>query len=410
MVDLIDKRALGILPWQEGVNLSCNLRSESKFKVLKAPFIKALNVIRYLGEELCKRFLSSKAHWQWFFTKRKIANDKSNFSNSSDFLVKIDHRTIAQNDLLTKNSSQLDAHWNLNEFFGHIYVLNLDDIDSSSNAHKQRLESIRRHLKAVGINESQYERFRGTYGKYELKEEVWRRIYDNTFCKLPGKKLENQHKGQAGCFWSHYKIIKDANDKYNNALNVFNTATANFKAAAQSEKGQAQNKMEEAAKKVKEYSSILIVEDDTGFGKIINKGKSYTLEKVGTTFRKAMQELPTDWDMLYLMSLHFGGPLNLIPAIKPSKFSLNLGKLSWGTTTSAYAINSKMYAPLLKVLSKIETAGAKLEALDHEIASLHAFNNCFVITPPVAFQGGGESHITGSKGVDFWDGTWNRGY
>lgn len=104
--------------------------------------------------------------------------------------------------------------------------------------------------------------------------------------------------GRAGCCMSHFKILKNAKEK--------------------------------------NISNYLVLEDD--FELLFD-------EKITVNnLNKSLQELPKDWDILYL-----GGNLDNSYGINPiSKYSENLFKLNSSHTTHALAFNCKIYNTLLE--------------------------------------------------------------
>lgn len=351
-------------------------------KITKLRFIKQ---IQYIIKEIWRRFKSA-----YLSNLYKINSMKT---GSLDEGLRISHRKLALEELNTKTPDELDKNWNLNEYFGHTYIINLDK-------DKHRLEKISNNLKELGV--PKFERFAATYGK-ELPPEMWDRMYDNSFFES-GEKLTNIHKGQVGCFMSHYRVIKDAKEKHDLALKNYEIAKKSFDIATPDQKPAAILHMENMAKQVKEYSSILIFEDDNGFGQVINEGMATTSRDAGKILREAMRDLPEDWDMLYFMASTYGGFCFTSRCVPPEQAYERLAKLGWGVNLNAYAINSKMYNSLLEQLSKIEDPDATLEAVDHEIASLHAHTNSYVITPPICFQGAGSSSITNDDKAIYWNG------
>jgi GR25 family glycosyltransferase involved in LPS biosynthesis len=359
-------------------------------------------------------FLSQK----WFFKRvgAKFAGFKFRFksrwmvraANPPNPLTNIQHKRIAQDELYEQSPRQLDHDWGLKKYFGKIFVINLDK-------DQKRLESITNELKKVGIEKEQFERFKAVYGATDLKPEVWNRIRDNSFWfqnfGKEGLDLDKQRKSQAGIWFSHRKIIEKAKCEYDNAMKLFVEAKKNFDNAPEQDKHIERHNMENAAKKVQEWSSVLILEDDNGFGIVTEDKKNSTLKNTGTYFRKAIKELPEDWDMVYLMSAHFGGIFNTKYCVgAPQSSSKHLRKLEWGVCLNAYAVNAKMYDRLLEVFRKIDNPNARLEAVDNEIAALQSSSQSFVLGRPLAYQYPEVSSVTQKKGEELWDGTWNRGY
>jgi GR25 family glycosyltransferase involved in LPS biosynthesis len=315
-----------------------------------------------------------------------------------DTLIEINHRKFAEEQLKTRTPESLDNKWDLDKL-GHIYVLNLD-------RDKYRFQSVTNQLAKIGVSTREFQRFRAIHGAVELDKKIWEKIDDNSFNKHADE-LEKTHKGQAGCFMSHYHIIKDANENYCNALIEFNQTKQQFyKKQSEAEKCTAWEKLQTIALKVIEYSSIVVIEDDNGFGKLEknNEGKiSINAQGAGVIFKNAIKELPENWDMLYLMAEH-GHSWNITP------YSAHLHELHYGVCLNAYAINHTMYRPILNTLSRIEHPSLKVRPVDHEIASLHKAHKVFVLNPPIAYQGAGQSTISKGKSEQPWNGLLPRAF
>ncbi len=127
------------------------------------------------------------------------------------------------------------------------------------------------------------------------------------------------------------------------------------------------------------------MEDDNGFGFVDSTGISVTTKKTGLVFRRAMEELPADWDMLYFMAYE----------IEPStRYSEHLAKLKKGNITNAVAINHTLYDRLCEQLERIyDPTKEPVSAIDGEYNSLHATINAYGIVPSIAYQQIGPSSI-----------------
>ncbi len=199
------------------------------------------------------------------------------------------------------------------------------------------------------------------------------------------RKLNNQHQGQTGCYMSHYTLIKETAAKYDEAVQALIALQANSSATKE--------QIARAEKEVQKHSSILIVEDDNSFGRILSENAiekerknaiySTTLTHKGTgrIFYEAMRDLPENWDMLYFMALPY-------TASKATE-SERLLKLTQADCLNAYAVSAKMYPRVLKQLEKIEDPTASFMPVDNELGELHEQTNSFVITPALAAQGAG---------------------
>lgn len=250
--------------------------------------------------------------------------------------------------------------WGLEESFGSIYVINLDRAE-------QRLEKVTRDLQSIGVE--RFERVSACDGQTDVPEQIWRKMLRNwrkidTSTPEGLAALEKQYRGEAGCYLSHYRLIKSVKECYDRAI------------------------AEGDEKKIKKYSSVLILEDDNGFG-IVNPDKTaFSLAGCGALFKQVISELPPEWDLLYFVANETG---------KAKQVTAHLYKLERAVMMNAYAVNHTMYGPLLEQLKKIEDpAIQEVLPVDLELAELHTSHNCYVISPAIAFQYDGESYI-GSK-------------
>ncbi|WP_421938544.1 glycosyltransferase family 25 protein [Pedobacter sp.] len=99
------------------------------------------------------------------------------------------------------------------------------------------------------------------------------------------------------------------------------------------------------------YENILILEDDS----VLNQ--TFDLD-----LKQCLEELPIDWDMLYLFSQHHQ---------QASTFSTHLNKCNSTLSTVAYALNFRMYNTAIHLLGK------KNKQVDVVFAHLHFLNNSF---------------------------------
>ncbi len=279
--------------------------------------------------------------------------------------------TIAKKHLKTLNDEELDRDWMLEDFFESIFVINLPSAQA-------RLQKISKELHKIGTKDFQV--FSAIYGK-DLDRSIWNKLFKNLhhidITTEEGRAaLERVHQGQAGCYLSHYTIIKQMNASFESALKEFRKAKGKNDRVA----------VKIAQKKLRKYSRVLILEDDTGFGFLDEEKKKVSLKGVGKHLRKALKELPENWDMLYFIV----NPVQPAKRVSPLLFKL---KLSW--CLNAYAINYRMYRPLIEHLKKIEDPEVeKIEPVDKEIALLHKSHKVYAIFPSIAFSHGGTSHIT----------------
>jgi hypothetical protein len=78
----------------------------------------------------------------------------------------INHKSIAQNHLETMTSSELDANWKLNEFFGSVFVINLPHATL-------RLEQVKESLKSIGVQD--FEVLPAIDGRKDVDESLWKK-------------------------------------------------------------------------------------------------------------------------------------------------------------------------------------------------------------------------------------------
>lgn len=280
---------------------------------------------------------------------------------------------IAQEHLETLSSEELDNDWRLSEFFGTIAVINLPQ-------DTERLKRITEELHAVGAYD--FEVFEAIDGRKDLKPSIWKKLKKNRL-RSPidnnEKKeiLDRLHQGEAGCYMSHYLLIKRTKEAFDRAINELKNAKSLKDEIA----------ISIATNKVRKYSRILILEDDTGFG-IVNADNTQSSKKdVGTLFRKALKTLPKRWDMLYLMS---------IALEKSKKLSKHIYELRRSAFANAYVINYTMYDPIITILERIEDPKIKeVLPLDKAISYRHYLYRVYAIYPSIAFQFDGTSTIDG---------------
>lgn len=365
--------------------------------------------------------MANPAYSEKIIMRQKTSSPLSVPKDPVDQMIEIDHRRIATEQLQTRTPDELDRDWSMKDFAGHIYVINLDDRPDPNkggaigDTHKKRFKQVTENLKAIGIEETQFERLPATYGKYDLDKSYWDRMIDYSLYFDKAKQLK-AHQAQTGLLMSHYRALKDASTRYNEAKTEFEAAKTSFKNAKDDgAKTEAKKQLEAAAAKVKEYSRVLVLEDDNGFGLVSKKDRKTpaeaSLKGAGTKFRQAMQELPDDWDMLYLMAIECerGSALWFNPM---NKYTEHLDRLNYGTCTNAvmFNVSSKGFERILKSLEEIQNPKKKLKPTDHLYATLHNRVKAFVPYPPLAYQGPGTSTITEGTLEEPWNGTWNRGF
>lgn len=278
--------------------------------------------------------------------------------------------SIAEKHLLTMEPEELDNDWKLNEFFENIVVINLP-------RSKDRLASITEELRSIGTQS--FNRFDAIDGRAELEPFIWQKFFSNRENYDPETEegrvaLDSLHKGEAGCYMSHYAVLKAVAEAF---------AKAKIK-LEEAKKSRNVTTIDHAEKQVRHYSRILILEDDSAFG--VLEGPQISKEGAGTVLRQAIQELPMDWDMLYLVAR----------ATEPTEeVGLHLRKIRCSWNASAYAVNHSMYKPLLKQLKKIENPHIfRVQPVDNAISSIHHLHKVYAIYPSIVVQLNGVSEIS----------------
>ena len=101
---------------------------------------------------------------------------------------------------------------------------------------------------------------------------------------------------------------------------------------------------------------------------------------IADIFPKVMQDLPTDWDMLY-----FGASHQQIP----ERITSNIYKLKRSLTTHAYAVN--LDNRFSEIISKFDFSNT----MDGVYADAHKDYNCYISNPPLVWQKDDYSDIEG---------------
>lgn len=259
----------------------------------------------------------------------------------------------ATKELAELDDAYMDSHWNLLQYFGHIKVL-------STDTKAKRFERFAEEMEKIGNDD--YEVVLGPQGE-TLDPALWSRMV-NWDRQLSADDLKKRHQGQTGCYMAHYMAIKGTVDAYKNAQKELANLTP-----------------EEQSAKIKRLSSVLIIEDNNGFGRVTGP-HSATLQGMGRQFRLAMQDLPENWDMFYFMAM-----------LDAKKFTDNLAQLKYGLVTKCYAINASIYDRIIEAFDIQE-----LKPVDHVIASLHATSNSYVATPPLTYRFASKSLVGGDLG------------
>ncbi len=284
---------------------------------------------------------------------------------------------IATGHLSTMSDEALDEDWRLNDFFGTIMVINLP-------RSKERLTQITQEL--YGINTHTFNVFPAIDGRKELPPSIWQKIQQNRerydIKTVEGRaSLDRLHQGEAGCYMSHYMIIRKMKEAFDHALVDFKAAT---------EKGDEET-IKIANEKLRKYSSVLILEDDVCFG-IVERNGNISKNGTGRILREALLALPDDWGILYFV---------VRPTQRTSEVSPHLRKIKKSFCLMAYAISHRMYEPLINVLEKIEDPNVtSVFAVDNEIGAIQSKHEVYAINPSIAFgQEGGASEITGATNL-----------
>lgn len=259
----------------------------------------------------------------------------------------------------TNNNKSLDHDWRLKEHFGSIYLL---------SGSKERLPRVIEELASVGLHKGDYTIFPGTDAN-QLPDWMVERMYEKGEEKRDKNELEAIHKGQTGCFISHFRLIECAQEKYRKAIKALEQAT--------------QSNISECKEELRKRSSILVFEDNVGFG-YLNKNRIQR-KSIGHHLAKTMAELPENWDFFYLMGWDFGKPRLVQPRII---------KLEYGVIIKAYAIKHTTFAALKKELSVINDKTVhRISPVDHHIAKLHKIFNAYMIHPPCCYRLPGSSMV-----------------
>ena len=167
---------------------------------------------------------------------------------------------------------------------------------------------------------------------------------------------------------------------------------------------------------MEKYSSTLMVEDDTLFGRIRPEDMTekkrpigifshkMTKQGVGRIYYEAMRDLPKDWDILHFMA---------IPRAAPQETdSKSLARLNGGASLIAYAVSANAYRRVVQQLSKIDDPKKAFEPLDVELGYLQKELNAFVVTPAIALHPGEASTINNILQSDnakrkYWQCDWS---
>jgi len=273
-------------------------------------------------------------------------------------------------ELLELSGPAMDANWNLQRHFGHIKMI-------STNPNSERCKNSVRELAAIGLAPSSYEIVQGVAAD-KVDPAIWKRMVKWGTDKLTPKEIEQKFRGQAGCYLAHYNTIKETATRYQEAIAKLQTARACEDTSPA--------ELLAAIEAVHTYSSVLIFEDNIGFGKVIHKTCADT-KGYGTLFRRVMKELPQDWDMFYLMSMN-----------DATQVSEHCGRLEYGLTAKCYALSAKMYERALTALEVFQQPHEEIKPVDHILAKLHKTARAYVSLPPLAYRAASKSEVGGDLG------------
>lgn len=273
---------------------------------------------------------------------------------------------LAAQDLETMTDEELDRNWKLDQFFGEIKVI-------STDPQGVRCRRCKEELALIGLQEGCYSLFPGVEG-YSLTPSLWKRA-ENWW---DDEDSDKQRQGRMGCFMAHFLAIKDSAEKLEIATEyleeLYDDQTASLEAISDAEAS------------VRRYSSVLIIEDNAGFGRVLDATHA-TREAMGRKLRLALHELPEGWDMFYFVTnADLCGP--------STQVSPNLLRLNYGLLMKVYAVNSKMYPLILDQLKALMASNEKIPPVDHAIAMLHPYTRCYAsLKEGLAYRFGSVSEI-----------------
>lgn len=284
----------------------------------------------------------------------------------------IDHQKIAQGHLQSHSSHTLDEDWMMYDYFGCLYVINLPRA-------KDRLETITKDLQDIGVD--QFDIMPAVDGRKNVPKELWKKMTQNwanyNLAHRRGrKKFKRQQQGETGCYLSHLKVIKLVKRRFDQANKKLQKAIINGN----------KKEYQRAVAQARKYSSVMILEDDNAFGIVEQNKKAATLNNVGVLFRKAMAELPKDWDMCYFMAW----------SRKPEqRISSHIVQLSEALFNNAYAVNHTFYSAVIAHLERIyDPDVTQVLPLDAALGELHSTCRSYAVTPAISYQREGVSNIT----------------
>lgn len=280
---------------------------------------------------------------------------------------------IAQFHLSTMSDDEMDQDWKLNDFFGTVAVINLPQADL-------RREKVTRELEAIHCK---FELFQGVDGRKDVDFEIWSKFYgkrgsDLDLSTVEGKLASDKiNQGRAGCYLSHYTLIKKVKESFDRAM-------LNYEFAQNSQDAEA---IKHAEAELKKYSRVLILEDDAGFGDVVvNEDNTEATKKdVGKRLRLAMKELPENWEMLYLM---------VQAKEEPEEISPHLCRIKSSVFLVGYALNYTMYQPIIDLLKQVEDPLLeKTRAIDVLLGASQHKHHVYALKKSVIYHEAGPSQI-----------------
>lgn len=282
---------------------------------------------------------------------------------------KLAMRDQAENDLATMTDQELDTNWKLNDYFGHVKVI-------SSNPDSSRFQRCQREMQQIGLHT--YEIVPGVNGAL-LDPELWQRA-DN----WDANDTDWQKQGRMGCLMAHYQAILDSAERWEKACQK--------KEALQADPDPDVDQLQEIEQEIKTYSSLLMIEDNTGFG-VVTGDQTATLLGCGRRWRQVAAALPAHWDMLYLVTMAD----NWGPSVQISQ---ELVRLRYGVLTKCYAIQAPFYRVVLDHFEKTFRSLGTIAPVDHVLAALHREHRCYApLGIGLAYRFGSTSEVQSSPGI-----------
>jgi GR25 family glycosyltransferase involved in LPS biosynthesis len=193
----------------------------------------------------------------------------------------------APSEDITEDPVDGSKKYDFDNAFGKTIAINL-------NRAKEKREILAKHLNEIGVH--QWERFEAVNG-YELSDDYPLQIKNQTatfkglYSRMPGK-TDKHKKARLGCYLSHLFVLKKARDEC--------------------------------------LPSVLIIEDDAIFPQTRRGVES---------FNRTMEELPHDWELLFIGIEHDR---------EPTRYSPHIDRVLSGTCLHSYAVHSRCYDRLIE--------------------------------------------------------------